>query len=74
MLTSCFIPSPHAPGAKVNAICYTVDGDGRRLYVGEPCPAGMLLGMADPVAELDRFTTIITFDSQLRTSLYFSTK
>ena len=64
MLTGCFIPGPDAAGAKVETYGNPVDGECRGLNIGKPGSPGMLFGMANPIAEPQRFSTNITFDSQ----------
>ena len=64
MLAGGLVPGPDAPGTKVEPDGGPVDVKRRRLDVGKPCPPGMLLGVADPVAEAQRFSADITFDSQ----------
>jgi hypothetical protein len=68
MLTGYLVPGPDASGAQVNAVIRPIDLNSRRLNVRKPGPAGMLLGMAYPVAEAQAFSTHITFDCQFRTS------
>ena len=68
MLTGYLVPGPDASGAQVSAIVLPIDHNSRRLNVRKPDPAGMLLGMAYPIAEAQSFPTHITFDSQFRTS------
>jgi hypothetical protein len=67
MLTGNFIPGAYAPGAKVQADGRAVDSQCSGLDVGKPGAPGVLLGMADPVAEPQRFFAYITFDSQFKT-------
>jgi len=69
MLAGDLVSGPYASGTQVEPDSCTVDIERRRLDVGEPCPPGMLLGVADPVAEAQRFSADITFDSQFKTSL-----
>ncbi len=64
MLAGSFVSGPDAPGAQVESNGGPVDVKRRWLNVGKPCPPGMLLGMADPVAEAQRFSAHIAFDSQ----------
>ena len=67
MLTGNFIPGAYTPGAKVQADGRAVDSECSGLDVGKPGAPGMLLGVADPVAEPQRFLAYITFDSQFKT-------
>ena len=67
MLAGDFVAGPDAPGAQVEPDGGPVDGKSRRLDIGKPFPPGMLLGVADPVAEPQRFFAYITFDSQFKT-------
>ena len=64
MLAGDLVPGSDAPGTQVEPDCNTVDIKRRRLNVWKPRPPGMLLGMADPVAEAQRFSAHIAFDSQ----------
>ena len=66
MLTGYFIPGADAPGAQVQADGSAVDSECSGLYVGKPGAPGVLLGVADPVAEPQRFFAYITFDSQFK--------
>jgi len=68
MLTGYFIPGADAPGAQVQADGGAVDSQCSGLDVGQPGAPGVLFGMADPVAEPQRFFADITFDSQFKTS------
>jgi hypothetical protein len=68
MLTGNLIPGADAPGAKVQADGRAVDSERSRLDVGKPGAPGVLLGVADPVAEPQRFLAYVTFDSQFKTS------
>jgi hypothetical protein len=68
MLTGNFIPGAYAPGAKVQADGRAVDSERSGLNVGQPGAPGVLFGVADPVAEPQRFFAYITFDSQFNTS------
>ena len=68
MLTGSLAPGADAPGAKVQADGGTVDSERSGLDVRKPCAPGVLLGVADPVAEPQRFSAYITFDSQFKTS------
>jgi hypothetical protein len=68
MLTGSLIPGAYAPGTKVQADGSAVDSECSGLDVGKPGAPGVLLGVADPVAEPQRFFTYITFDSQFKTS------
>ena len=67
MLTGNFISGADAAGAKVQADGRAVDIERSGLDVGKPGAPGVLLGMADPVAEPQRFFAYITFDSQFKT-------
>jgi len=67
MLTGSFISGADAPGAKVQADGGAVDSERSGLDVGKPGAPGMLLGVADPVAEPQRLFAYITFDSQFKT-------
>ena len=67
MLTSCFIPGAYAAGAKVQADGRAVYSECSGLDVGKPGTPGVLLGVADPIAEPQRFFAYITFDSQFKT-------
>ena len=67
MLTWSFIPGADTPGAKVQADGGAVDSERSGLDVGKPGAPGVLLGMADPVTEPQRFFAYITFDSQFKT-------
>jgi hypothetical protein len=64
MLAGNLVSGPYTPGAQVEPDGGPVDVKRRRLDVGKPFPPGMLLGVADPVAETQRFFADITFDSQ----------
>jgi hypothetical protein len=64
MLAGSLIPGPDAAGAKVETNCNPIDGECRSLNIGEPGSPGMLFGLAYPIAEPQRFSTNITFDSQ----------
>ena len=66
MLTGNFIPGADAPGAKVKPDGRAVDIQCSGLDVGKPGAPGVLLGVADPVAEAQRFFAYITFDSQFK--------
>ena len=68
MLTGSFIPGAQAPGTKVQADGSAIDSECSGLDVRKPCAPGVLLGVADPVAEPQRFFAYITFDSQFKTS------
>lgn len=68
MLTGSLVPGADAPGAKVQADGGTVDSERSGLNVRKPCAPGVLLGVADPVTEPQRFSAYITFDSQFKTS------
>jgi hypothetical protein len=68
MLTGSLRPGTDAPGAKIQADGGAVDSERSGLYVRKPCAPGVLLGVADPVAESQRFSAYITFDSQFKTS------
>jgi len=70
MLAGGLVSGPYAPGTQVEPDGGSVDVKRRRLNVGKPCPPGMLLGVADPVAKAQRFSAHITFDSQFKTSLF----
>jgi hypothetical protein len=59
------MPGANASGAEIKPYSYAVDRDGSGLNIGHPGTAGMLLGMAHPVSKTERFTAIITSDSQL---------
>ena len=67
MLMGNFISGADAAGAKVQADGSAVDSQCSGLDVGQPGAPGVLLGMADPVAEPQRFFAYITFDSQFKT-------
>ena len=69
MLAGDLVSGPDAPGTQVEPDSCPVDVKRRWLNIGKPCPPGMLLGMADPVAEAQRFSADVTFDSQFKTSL-----
>jgi len=69
MLAGDLVSGPDAPGTQVEPDGYPIDVKRCRLNVGKPCPPGMLLGVADPVAEAQRFSAHVTFDSQFKTSL-----
>ena len=64
MLTGYLVPGSDAPGAQVGTVGRPLDHNSRRLNVRKPDPAGMLLGMAYPIAEAQCFSTHITFDGQ----------
>ena len=64
MLAGDLVSGPDTPGAHVEPDGNPVDVKCRRLDIGKPCAPGMLLGVADPVAEAQRFSADITFDSQ----------
>ena len=64
MLTGYFIPGPDTTGAEIKPDCRAVNIKGCRLNIGLPGAPGMLLGVAYPVAETQRFSTHITFASQ----------
>ena len=67
MLTGSLAAGTDASGAKVQADGGTVDSERSGLDVRKPCAPGVLLGVADPVAEPQRFSAYITFDSQFKT-------
>jgi hypothetical protein len=69
MLTGSFIPGAYAPGAQVQSDGSAVDIECSGLDVRKPGAPGVLLGVAYTVAEPQRFSTCITFDSQFKTSL-----
>jgi hypothetical protein len=69
MLAGGLVSGPYAPGAQVEPYGSPVDVKRRGLDVGKPRTPGMLLGVADPVTEAQRFSADITFDSQFKTSL-----
>jgi hypothetical protein len=64
MLAGDLVPGPNTPGAHIEPDGNPIDVKRSGLDVGKPFPPGMLLGVADPVAEAQRFSTHITFDSQ----------
>ena len=64
MLAGDLVPGPDTPGAHIEPDGNPIDVKRSGLDVGKPFPPGMLLGVADPVAEAQRFSTHITFDSQ----------
>jgi hypothetical protein len=68
MLTGDLVPGAYAPGAQVQTDGSAVDIKCSGLDVGKPGAPGMLLGVADPVAEPQRFFTYVTFDGQFKTS------
>jgi hypothetical protein len=68
MLTGYLVAGAYAPGTKVQPDGSAVDSECSGLDVGKPRAPGVLLGVADPVAEPQRFFAYITFDSQFKTS------
>jgi hypothetical protein len=46
------------------------DNNGSPLNIGQPAAPGVLLGMANPMAEMCSFATDIAFCSQIANSLY----
>jgi hypothetical protein len=73
MLAGDFVSGPDAPGTQVEPDGGPVDVECSGLDVGKPCPPGMLFRVADPVAEPQRFSADITFDSQFITSFRYFT-
>jgi len=69
MLTGDFISGADAPGTHVEPDSNAINIERCWLNIRKPGSPGMLFGVADPVAETQRFPTYITFDSQFKTSL-----
>ncbi len=68
MLTGDLVPGADAPGTHVEPDNNAINIERRRLNIRKPGSPGVLFGVADPVAETQRFPTHITFDSQFKTS------
>ena len=64
MLAGDLVAGPDAPGAQIKTHGCAVHDKRRWLNVGEPGPAGMLLGMAYPVPKTQGFSAHITFNGQ----------
>jgi hypothetical protein len=73
MLAGNLISGPDTPGTQIETDGRPVDIKSGWLNVGMPCPSCMLFGMADPVAEPQRFSADITFDCQFITSFRYFT-
>jgi hypothetical protein len=51
---------PQAPGAEIELLGFSVNGNSHGMDVGQPIPVGATFGMADIMPELRRFATHIT--------------
>jgi hypothetical protein len=52
----CFVLRTEAPGAQVNVTGLAVDIYRGGVYIGDPAPIRMTLGVADVMTEKRRFT------------------
>jgi len=73
MLAGNLISGSDASGTQIEPDGCAVDIKCSWLNIGTPCPSGMLFGMADSVAEAQRFSADVTFGSQFITSLRYFT-
>ena len=59
-----FILSPDAAGTQVHSFGFTIDHDGRGMYVSIKAAVGMLLGMADVLTKHWGFPTDVTLQNR----------